>query len=91
MMLNSLCNSEVSSSDKSIVQSQLSGTFTVALKSFIFNLTVKRLNRWNLFMPSLSNSSTTASSVPVFLAKPSVVLFTEYSVGQVYEVRSPGR
>ncbi|XP_075906627.1 deleted in lung and esophageal cancer protein 1 isoform X2 [Nelusetta ayraudi] len=29
--------------------------------------------------------SSTASCVPVFLAKPSVVLFTEYSVGQVYE------
>lgn len=34
--------------------------------------------------------SSTASCVPVFLAKPSVVLFTEYSVGQVYEVRFLG-
>lgn len=30
--------------------------------------------------------SSTSASVPVFLAKPSVVLFTEYTVGQVYEV-----
>lgn len=44
-------------------------------------------NRWNtqvfvLFLPH----SSTDDHVPVFLATPSVVVFTEYSVGHVYEV-----
>lgn len=33
-----------------------------------------------------SSKRSTEDSVPVFLAKPSVVVFTDYSVGHVYEV-----
>ncbi|XP_060920517.1 deleted in lung and esophageal cancer protein 1-like, partial [Labrus mixtus] len=40
---------------------------------------------WCFCFPALCTESSTDDLVPIFLAKPSVVVFTDYSVGHVYE------